>query len=173
MPKFRTLLWAGMAGAAAEHFFDPTSGRGRRARAVDMIGGRMREAQRKVDRAKRFGSAEMHGLQRRMEHAVRGDEPPVDDIALAQKVESKVFGDPRFPKGRINVDVYEGCVTLRGRLDHEAQIRDVEKAVRKISGVQRVQNLLHTGNRPAPNVEEALRASSRATNEIGSIGRSS
>jgi osmotically-inducible protein OsmY len=141
-------------------------------RTSDMVAGRMRDAQRKIDRAKRYGGAEVEGLQQRMQHAIRGDRPPVDDVELAHKVESKLFGDPNVPKGRINVDVAEGRVTLRGKLDNEAQIRSIERTARRISGVVSVQNLLHTDG-PAPNVREALRASSRATNEIGRIGRSS
>lgn len=170
--KLRRLLFIGAAGAAIEYFFDRDSGKGRRTRTRDMVAGKARTIRERMDRVKRYGSAEMEGLHQRMAHAMRGDRPPVDDVELAHKVESRVFARPGMPKGRINVNVEDGIVYLRGQLENEMQIRRVERVVYKIDGVAGVVSLLHIDGHPAPNKEEALRASSRAANEMSRIGRS-
>jgi len=58
----------------------------------------------------------------------------------------------------VNVDAVDGVVTLRGQLDDQDAIRDVEAAVGKVKGVRRVENLLHTPRTVAPNVRGLQRS---------------
>src|ERR1700733_1473671 len=41
---------------------------------------------------------------------------PLDDVSLAQKVESEIFRPARAPKGDVSVDVQAGVATLRGEV---------------------------------------------------------
>ncbi|MFN2641490.1 MAG: BON domain-containing protein [Actinomycetota bacterium] len=166
--KIRRLFWAVAAGAVAEYFWDPELGRTRRAMTRDRVTRMRNRTQVKTERLKRATSAQMRGIAARAQH-VR-DDPPADDIALAHKVESKLFGDPAVPKGNINVAVEEGVLVLRGQLDNETQIHNVERAVRKIQGVHEIRSFLHIPGRPAPNKEASLRPSVRTGADNG--GRS-
>jgi hypothetical protein len=51
------------------------------------------------------------------------------------------------------VDARDGIVTLRGELE-ASLAKKLEKAVREVSGVRDVENLLHEPGTPAPNKEE-------------------
>ena len=74
---------------------------------------------------------------------------PVDDVTLAHKVESELYRHAGVPKGQIVVNAEDGVVFLRGVLEQE-DIEGVEAAVRRIAGVQEVENLLHLPGTPAP-----------------------
>jgi osmotically-inducible protein OsmY len=77
---------------------------------------------------------------------------PADDRALADRVRSEVLGEQRFQGLPVNVDAAGGVVALRGQLDDQQVIRDLELRVGKVPGVRRVENLLHTPGTTAPNV---------------------
>jgi osmotically-inducible protein OsmY len=64
-------------------------------------------------------------------------------------VESHIFRDPEVPQGRINLNVEDGVVVLRGQLERPEQIRHLEASVRKVPGVKGVKNLLHLPGAPA------------------------
>ena len=61
-----------------------------------------------------------------------------------QKVESEVFRDHSIPKGQINVNAENGVVVLRGQVESSDLVEELERRVRKVHGVQGVENLLHT-----------------------------
>jgi hypothetical protein len=157
--RIKRLLFVAAAGAAAEYFFDPQLGRTRRTKYRDRITGARNRTQTRVERIRRRTQARMQGYAARVQHP--RDNPPADDVALARKVESKLFGDPEIPKGRLNVNVEDGVVVLRGQLDHAMQIRAVERGVRRIQGVRGVRSFLHVAGRPAPNKEASMRAATR------------
>lgn len=70
-------------------------------------------------------------------------EERLNDPALAQKVESEVFQDKDIPKDKLNVNVENGVVYLRGELpDRELMDKLVTRA-RNVEGVQGVENLTH------------------------------
>jgi osmotically-inducible protein OsmY len=70
-------------------------------------------------------------------------EERLNDPALAQKVESEVFQDKDIPKDKLNVNVENGVVYLRGELpDRELMDKLVARA-RQVDGVQGVENLTH------------------------------
>jgi len=106
--------------------------------------GRARHAFRRAGaRTAGRGRGFVHGLR---PHA----HEPVDDVELAHKVESIVFRDARFPKGRISVNAERGEVFLRGQVDEPELIEELAVAVWKVPGVRGVENLLHLPGTPAP-----------------------
>jgi len=78
------------------------------------------------------------------------DTSELDDATLVDKVESAIFRDPALPKGRININAERGRVVLRGEVDQPEQISALEVAVRQVSGVKDVENLLHLPGTSVP-----------------------
>src|ERR671910_2978527 len=76
--------------------------------------------------------------------------PVLDDQTLKAKVESEVFRDTEAPKGDVNVNVERGVVYLRGQLEDQSLIQELEQRVRTVHGVNGVENLLHTPGTEAP-----------------------
>ena len=73
-----------------------------------------------------------------------------DDATLTQKVESEIFRDVEVPKGQVNVNAEYGVVYLRGQVENDDLIRDLEERTRQVQGVTDVRNLLHTPGSEAP-----------------------
>jgi osmotically-inducible protein OsmY len=114
----------GALGALLAYFFDPQNGNRRRHVAVNRTTGLLRAGIRK---AKDF-----------------------DDATLADKIRSEVFRDPALPKGKVNVNVQNGVVQLRGEVPRAELIEDLVKQTRKVHGVRDVENLLHLPGAQAP-----------------------
>lgn len=148
---------AAMAGAAMMYFLDPNHGRRRRAMARDRSMASIRRGTRNVERLQRHAASDAAGFAQRVTHHQRGELPAPNDVTLTHKVESVLFRDPDVPKGRININVQDGVVVLRGQLDHPEQIKALESATRDIPGVRAVENLLHLPHTPAPNKQDAMR----------------
>jgi osmotically-inducible protein OsmY len=140
-------------GGLFAFLFDPQSGTRRRSVGVDRAAGFVRRAWRSSERAGRGVSAQAYGLTQKARHLKEEEKPQPDDVTLARKVETEIFGDADVPKGKINVNAENGVVFLRGEADRPELIRDLEDQVKKIPGVQGVQNLLHLPNTPAPNAQ--------------------
>jgi osmotically-inducible protein OsmY len=68
---------------------------------------------------------------------------PANDAYLKSRVESELFRDPVIPKGRIDLSVEDGVVTLRGELDSPGEINAAVARARMIPGVSDVESLLH------------------------------
>ena len=69
-----------------------------------------------------------------------------------------------MPKGKINVNVEDGVVYLRGELEQPDLIEDLEAQARKVQGVRAVENLLRQEASPRP-------ASSPLTGAEGRVAR--
>ena len=80
----------------------------------------------------------------------RGGNGALNDSGLSDKVESTLFADPAIPQGKINVNVEEGVVVLRGEVDSDGQRDDLIRQAEAIAGVVRVDSLLHLPDEPAP-----------------------
>ena len=78
--------------------------------------------------------------------------PPVDDETLVARVRSEVLRDDHIKAGEINLDAYEGCVTLRGQLAHADEIRRLVNETAHVDGVREVRNYLHLPGTPPPNM---------------------
>ena len=55
---------------------------------------------------------------------------------------SKLIADTKTPEHKINVDVNDNVVTLRGTVDTVAQQNEAERLARETDGVKRVVNQL-------------------------------
>ncbi len=166
VPRF--MLVAALLGAALTYMFDPALGRRRRALARDRARASVRRSGRALAHLRRAGGATLYGYQQKLRHLRRGDRPQPDDVTLTREVESALFRHPDLPKGRINVDVADGVVTLRGELDRLDQIRDLEALARGVPGVRDVHNLLHPAGTVAPNKAAARESAGGA---VGSGSR--
>jgi osmotically-inducible protein OsmY len=121
----RKLLGLVGLGAALTYFFNPLEGQQRRAR----VAGRIKAL---------------------LARAEEGPKPQPDDVTLAHMVESELFRDEQVPKGQINVNAENGKIYLRGEVDEQEMIRDLEDRARSVHGVEDVENLLHLPGAEAP-----------------------
>jgi osmotically-inducible protein OsmY len=144
--KLRLLIIGGGTAALLVYLFDPDRGKTRRTQMKDRIGGLLRTAQQRAGRTGRRAASDVAGFKDRVIHA--GDTPPPNDPALAAKVESEVMG--RYPQLSINVNAQHGVIGLRGEVSTEDLRSEIEQAVRKVTGVIDVDNLLHLPGQPPP-----------------------
>jgi len=143
-------------GALLEYLLDPRVGRRRRHRARDRALSRLRRGERRaLVRARR---AESHaiGVARRTINARRRAEEPLDDVTLAQKVESQLFRRAHVPKGQVSVNAEDGVVFLRGVMERHEDIERMGEEARRIDGVRAVENLVHPPGTPAPTSRSKL-----------------
>jgi hypothetical protein len=154
-PKRRTLAKglkpAGLlgVGAIAWYLFDPSRGKGRRKKILDMTAGRFRRGGRRLGRLGRRVGAEAYGVTQKVTH-LKEEGKDFDDVTLANKVMSELFGDPEIPKGDVNITAENGTIVLLGQVKQPGQINEIERRVLNINGVQGVRNLLHTPKTPVP-----------------------
>ena len=160
-PAVPALLAGGGLGALLTYFLDPRRGKGRRAKARDRTAAVARRGLRKGETQLRRLASRAEGTAERLARRQRPANRVLDDAGLAAKVETMLFGDPRIPKGALNVNVEGGVVIVRGEVGGSNDIDAIERAVRRIGGVRDVRNLLHTPGTPAPNKAAALRASAK------------
>jgi osmotically-inducible protein OsmY len=139
---------AALVGALAMFFLDPDRGAYRRNQTRDRFAGTARRGGAEIGRTGRRAAAEAYGATQKITHLDR-DQPPENDVVLAQKVMSELFRDRDIPKGDINVDAVNGVVSLRGQVQRPDQINEIESRVRGIDGVLDVENLLHLPGTPA------------------------
>ena len=134
------------AGAAAEYFLDPESGRRRRHLAHDRSLAMLRRRSREAVRRGKYLEGVAEGLAHRAAHTVPVGTPKEqpDDATLAQKVESIALRAAHTPKGHVSVNAERGVVYLRGQLDSTEQIEALVHATGEVEGVKGVKNLLHT-----------------------------
>ncbi len=66
----------------------------------------------------------------------------LDDAWIHTKIVSKLIGNPDTPERKINVDVVNNVVTLRGTVDSNEQKIEAESVAKQTEGVKSVKNLL-------------------------------
>jgi hypothetical protein len=138
-------------GALLEYFLDHTAGRRRRHTARDRVMSRLRRGERRAAMRARRTESHALGVARRAFNAARGGQrEPLDDVALAHKVESELYRRVHVPKGQISINAEDGFVFLRGVLDRQEEIERIGAAARQIVGVREVENLIHLPGTPAP-----------------------
>ena len=138
-------------GALAGFFFDPASGRRRRAMLAQRLPAFFRNRGRELGRLGRRVGADAYGVKQRAMHLrQRPKTGLLNDPALARKVETELFRDPDVPKGRINVQAHDGVVELRGEVERPELIEELVERARGVPEVRDVENLLHLPGTPAP-----------------------
>jgi hypothetical protein len=75
---------------------------------------------------------------------------PLDDVTIARKVETTIFRDIDVDKGKVDVNVAERVVWLRGEVASQDLIKELEARATEVTEVRRVENLLHVPEAPAP-----------------------
>jgi hypothetical protein len=143
-------------GALLEYFLDPKVGRRRRHMVRDRALSRLRRGERSALVRARRAASHATGLARRTLNARRRTEEPLDDVTLAQKVESQLFRRANVPKGKISVNAEEGVVFLRGVMERHEDIERMGEEARRIEGVRAVENLVHPPGTPAPHSRSKL-----------------
>jgi hypothetical protein len=84
-------------------------------------------------------------------HAVRSTESaPDNDQTLADKVRTEIFRRPDAPKGSVKVSAVDGIVYLRGEVPSAEEIARLVDDALAVTGVLRVENMLHTPGTAAP-----------------------
>jgi hypothetical protein len=79
--------------------------------------------------------------------------PPkdLDDVTIARKVENEAFRDLEgVDHGKVDVNVAEGVVWLRGEVRTPGLIKELEARTAAVPEVRGVENLLHLPKTPAP-----------------------
>jgi hypothetical protein len=137
-------------GAALTYFFDPQQGRRRRAVASDRIAAFFRSRMRQGEQLGRAASAKAEAVAAKATHLKEEEKPQPDDVTLTRKVETEIFRDADVPKGQINVNAERGKIFLRGEVETQQMIKDLEERARKVQGVEDVENLLHLPGAEAP-----------------------
>jgi osmotically-inducible protein OsmY len=146
----RKLIAVAGLGAGLTYFFDRDNGARRRAQARDRFLAFFRGRGRGLGGVASSVQAEAYGLVQKAKHRTEQPKPDPDDATLTQKVESEIFRDADVPKGQINVNAEHGKIVLRGQVERPELISELEERVRKIQGVQGVENLLHVPGTAAP-----------------------
>jgi len=147
---FRGLLLGLAGGALLAFLMDPDRGRTRRAVAADQIAGTGRRTLRRLGRFGRWTEARIQGWVSKAQHLGPGGDTNADDAMLAHRVETELFRDPDVPKGRMNINVENGVVVVRGAVDDQAVVSTIERRIQRIPGVAGIRNLLHASGTPAP-----------------------
>ena len=155
MPKLRSLVVAGALGAAASYFLDPQRGRARRTRARAQLDAMLRRGRVGLEQRTGYGGNGTGTGAGRPDRSYA--DPVADDLTVLSRFESEVMGRPGFPKGRVNANVVDGRLMLRGELESEDQIRSLVEAASGVRGVVEVVNLLHLSGTPAPHEDEGAR----------------
>ena len=134
-----TLAIGAALGVALAYFLDPQNGKRRRHMTRDRTLALVRKRGR---RAARGVAAEAYGVSQKLTH-FREQPKEFDDVTLARKVETELFRPAEVPKGKINVNVVDGVVQLRGEVEGPELIEELVEKATRIQGVQAVENLLH------------------------------
>src|SRR6266567_2809445 len=66
----------------------------------------------------------------------------LDDAWIHSKIVAKLIGDTKTPERKINVDVVNGDVTLRGNVDTAEAKAEAERVAKDTAGVKKVVNQL-------------------------------
>ncbi|HEX5480314.1 MAG TPA: BON domain-containing protein [Dehalococcoidia bacterium] len=147
------------AGALLMYYIDPELGRRRRALVRDQLTHVRHvftsDIPRRAEQRGRFFRGVARGVRHNALSPLRnGHEIEVDDETLVDRVRSEVLRSRDIHPGEINLDAYEGTVTLRGQLQHQGQIRELIEATGDVEGVRRVRSYLHLPGTIAPNKAE-------------------
>jgi len=116
MFRFVSLMAAAAFGSLLAFFFDPNSGRGRRAKAQDRLGAFLRRSTNRIEKRGHYAASRIGGLGHQLENALAGqNEEAPNDATLVQRVESQIMRGQEATKGAININAEDGVIVLRGR----------------------------------------------------------
>ncbi len=138
---------------------------------AERAAGIMRHTTRRAERLGRHVGSDAAGMVARVRN--RNPAPkPLDDVTLARKVETKLFRPADAPKGKVDVDVANGIVTLCGEVKNPKQKASLQRAAEAIPEVQGVENLLKLPKTPSPTRADSPGKSRRTGGRKPSAARS-
>jgi osmotically-inducible protein OsmY len=140
--RVRDFLAGAAVGAAGAYFLDPDNGNRRRSLARDRSLAAGRDVAREAERKARYAEGVAEGV---VAKATPGTEHPAEELndsALARKVESEIFRPADAPKEKVNVNVENHVVYLRGQLESGDQAKALVEAARQVDGVRDVESLI-------------------------------
>jgi hypothetical protein len=154
-PQWRpALMWMGLGalvGAGLMLLLDPQAGKRRRALIRDQAvhAGHVvtRDVPEQTSRWARYAGGRIQGAIYQARHAAGlapEEAPPELDQYITDKVESEVLGDPKVPKGALNINAVDGVVYVRGRVEDKDTADYVLHRISRVEGVREVRNLLTT-----------------------------
>jgi hypothetical protein len=73
----------------------------------------------------------------------------VDDETLQRNVEADVYGSRNVAKSKVQIEVNDGVVWLRGEVKSKSVLEEVESRAAAIGGTRRVENLLRVAKAPS------------------------
>jgi hypothetical protein len=123
--------------------------------------GIVRRSLRISERLTRRVASDTFGAAQRLTHIRPAPKRGMDDVTLANKVETELFRPVDAPKGSVNVNAVDGVVYLRGEVKRPEQINELERRTRRIPEVRDVENLLHLRKTPAPTRADTPRSQQR------------
>ena len=89
----------------------------------------------------------------------------LDDAWIHTKIVAKLIGDTQTPERKINVDVVNGDVTLRGTVDTAQAKTEAERVAKETDGVKKVVNQLKVSPAAKPaNTNKAANTNKGKTN---------
>ncbi len=74
----------------------------------------------------------------------------IDDAWIHAKIVAKLISDMKTPVRKINVDVNNNVVTLRGTVDTSQQMEEAERIAKETEGVKQVNNRLQVSKSSNP-----------------------
>lgn len=154
----KRFLFALVTGGALAYFLDPARGSGRRNRVMDKLTSTARQTADTAQSTVQMVGGKAQGTVRETVPAQHDNTNP-DDRTLKDRVESEVLRNETFSTSPINFNVVDGIVEIRGELQSQSDIDALVSQVKGIRDVKGVHNYLHLPGTPAPNKEEAIKAS--------------
>jgi osmotically-inducible protein OsmY len=143
--RVRDFLFGAAVGGAVAYFFDPDNGTRRRHVARDRGLAAGRDVAREAERKASYAEGVVEGAVAKATPGTGRDAEELNDPALANKVESEIFRAPDAPKDKVNVNVENHVVYLRGHLDSGDQAKALVEAARQVDGVRDVESLIEVG----------------------------
>jgi osmotically-inducible protein OsmY len=140
--RVRDFLAGAAFGAAAAYFLDPDNGTRRRHVARDRGLAAGRDVAREAERKASYAEGVVEGAVAKATSGTARDAEELNDPALANKVESEIFRAADAPKDKVNVNVEDHVVYLRGHLESGDQAKALVEAARRVDGVRDVESLI-------------------------------
>jgi len=74
-------------------------------------------------------------------------QPQIEDPALQQQVQNAIVGSPYLSQNNLQCETESGRVVLRGKVSSFFQKQMAQEALRRIDGVEQIENLLEVRRR--------------------------
>lgn len=144
-----------LAGIAIGLLVAPNSGRANRAWIRQKWEGWMADRRRwqrditgKTDYEMGRATGFAHNLGTRL--GLVKEEVDLSDDVINQRVKTEIGENPKTGHiPRLNIDTFEGVVTIRGHADNEHLVRDVEDVAGRVKGVRKIVNKMTSGSMAA------------------------